>query len=460
MSFTGDSRLADSLWQGQFLTFLEVCTPLSSQPRDTSLTLAVDLAKSLAKLPELFGLTVTDRQQSAQSHDPVPFAEAYAANAGKPVILTLSGRASDMERLKGIVADAKAAGLRNFMAVSGHLSNPEADSKSWRNRNIDSVDILAMLRSFSHDFCLGAVVNPFKYTPEDQCFQYAKMQRKVNCGAQFIVVQAGWDMKKPQELQWYLQRRGLIQLLIARVSIITPEEARKLAEGYRPGIFVPVPIGTQVMQELRLPIAEYYEAQLRRAALQIVGYRKLGFAGIQIAGLNNDNHLRALFNYVREEEQRSPDYNTWLARWNETTSRMKLSPLLNPHYLFRDLLLPDKLDFRPDTPVAGSELRPPALADRCEALFNRFCLSRHQPAPLARLLQKLDLRSPERQRQMPPCLFLNNRTCPKRLLWGPCGGTTPDGLCENGRHPCFFQRLVRLAAARQAFSALEEKADD
>ena len=47
-----------------------------------------------------------------------------------------------------------------------------------------------------HQFFVGAAVSPFKYSEPSQMQQYYKMEKKIACGAKFLVTQVGWDWKK------------------------------------------------------------------------------------------------------------------------------------------------------------------------------------------------------------------------------------------------------------------------
>ena len=61
---------------------------------------------------------------------------------------------------------------------------------------------------------------------------------------------------------------------------------------------------------------------------------------------------------------------------------------------------------------------------------------------------------------MRACFYLDRRVCPKRLAYGACGGSTPDGRCEFEHAPCFFHRVLAVAEARQELDRLEEAVAD
>ncbi len=456
MSFSGDDRLASSLLKGKFQYYLECDSPLVCQSFNASLTLIEDLGKEIRPLNRLFGWMLTDRLLSENCHDPVLLAAALSESSGKPVIMGLSGRNSNLDRIKGMLADAKAKGLRNFLAVTGNLSDLQQEQEKLRSPFTDSVEILQAARTFGKDLRLGAVVNPFKYTPQDQCLQYAKMLRKIHTGAQFLITQAGWDMKKAQELQWFLQKMNLTLLVIARVCVLSQEEALQLAEGFQTGVILPVPLGTRFQQDAGKSAEEFQQMQLLRAAWQITGYKKLGYGAVQISGIRNAKTIEALFDQIDQIEKQCPDYDSWLELWNEQYRDLNLAPTLNPHYLYRGLLQKGKRDFDRDKyPVKGSALPAPSLQDRCRYLLGRLLDDPRKTAWPWKTLRYISRLPEEKLQRLAPCFYLDNAPCPKSLRWGSCGGSQSNGTCENGKHPCFFHRVLHLAAQSNNYQALE-----
>lgn len=456
MSFSGDDRLASSLLKGEFQYYLECDSPLACQSFNASLTLLEDIGKEIRPVNRLFGWILTDRLLSENCHDPVLLAAALSESSGKPVIMGLSGRNANLERIKGMLADAKAKGLRNFLAVTGNLTDLQREEETLRSPFTDSVETLEAAHSFGKDIRIGATVNPFKYTPQDQCLQYAKMLRKIHTGAQFLITQAGWDMKKAQELQWFLQKMNLTLLVIARVCVLSQEEAQRLADGFQTGVIVPVPLATRFQQDAGKSAEEFQQMQLLRAAWQITGYRKLGYGAVQISGIRNAKTLEALFDQIGQIEKQCPDYDSWLELWNQQYGDLNLAPTMNPHYLYHDLLQKGKRDFDPEKyPVKGSALPAPSLPDRCRYLLGRLLNDPGKKAWPWKTLRYISRLPEDKLAQLAPCFYLDNASCPKNLHWGSCGGSQSNGTCENGKHPCFFHRVLHLAAQSNNYQALE-----
>ena len=84
-------------------------------------------------------------------------------------------------------------------------------------------------------FFPGAAVSPFKYTEASQMQQYYKMEKKIACGAEFLITQVGWDWRKSLELFTYLQggrpdRAGVRQRVSAQHADAGPaSDARRQA---------------------------------------------------------------------------------------------------------------------------------------------------------------------------------------------------------------------------------------
>lgn len=441
MSFEGDNRLAEVFKQGRFLTLLEIATPAANQPMDSAAAMAQPLLKQVEALDDINGITLNDRLPDEERHDPLEYANVLLKDFTKSAILTLSGKGSSLNRCKTITAAASGRGYRNFLAVTGDLSaqHDTSSRQPYAKGYLDSAEALRALLDFKRELCLGAVVNPFKYTAADQCLQYAKMIRKLRSGAKFIVAQAGWDMKKSQELQWFLQMREMHEPILARMIMFTREEALQLGDWLQPGVCLPVPLAAQIMREATLQPTDFIAAQIHRCALQIIGYRLLGYSGVQIAGCRDPKVLAQLVKHLQELSASCDDYASWLQLWQQLHGAISFAPAPTehhagpPHYLFRQLLNPRHRDLIPEDRPVGQFLEAPLVADRIRHLLSAV---RHQNQD---------------------CFGLPCDECPKRLHFGPCGGSQTDGFCEAGHQPCFFHRVLRLLASRNTIQLLEEE---
>ncbi len=448
-SFDGDRRLRDTILNGQFLFFVEFTPPPAGHSLDSALHLARETAQALAAVEGLFAFTVNDRPDGQETLPALPFALELARTTGLPAILTVSGCGTTPEECRGLLAEAVSKGVANFFATTGRLA-PDGRTMTYT----DAVNIIADGHANYPQALFGAAVNPYQYLPEGQCLQYAKMLRKLQAGATFITSQFGWDMMKAQELQWFLQKRSLGVPVIARVCFFPQAVALEL--GNRPvDTSLPLPMAALLINEARdCTEQEFTRRQLARLALQIAGYRKLGYAGCQIAGLREPGGLAELLRLVAELDEALPEYKAWVTRWKETFGCYNFAPTLNPHYLFKDLLEPDAPGYDVKTTrAAGTPLAAPARRDAIAfAVWRRLCGEKPQA-----FLRSLAVKLYGDRSRFASCAYLNPAECPKGLTCGACGDALGDGTCEAGSpSPCFFHRVLRVLAAENCLDLLEE----
>lgn len=457
MSFEGDQRLANRLRAGQFCVVLEVNSPPLNQPLDSCLANMNQIFQRVASLPAVQAVAVTDRWPTVDRQEPLIMAEKAAEETGKTVQLTISGLGADLSRTKTLLAEARAKAIRHFLLVTGDLyakSDTAHEDAGW----LDGVTIVEMSRQFGADMWNGAAVNPYKYTCEGVYLQYAKMQRKIQFGTDFLVAQAGWDMKKAQELQWFLQMRELYLPVMARTVLLGREEALHLADGLWPGVYVPIPLAALIIREANASEEAFWEAQLNRLALQMVGYWRLGYSGVQVTGVRHASHLAELLDRMQEHDANYPDYSSWREAWLELHGEISFGPGVSdiypdpPYYMFKELMQPEVRDFVAGTiQPAFNTIAPPSWQDRWQGWLHRPT----RPAMLQEMARKIARRSQEEAKQANFCQGLRNDSCPKRLIYGACGGSSTDGMCENGDKECFFHRVIRLANSNQSLESLE-----
>ncbi len=134
----------------------------------------------------------------------------------------------------------------------------------------------------THQFFPGAVVSPFKYTEGSLMQQYYKMEKKIACGAKFLITQVGWDWKKSLELFKYMGQNNLDVPVIGNVYLLsTITTAPRLMHDIKlPGCFV----SDELLTKLH---CERLNGHLERAAQQVAMYKDIGAAGVDIGGVND-----------------------------------------------------------------------------------------------------------------------------------------------------------------------------
>jgi len=465
ISLNRENPFADAMREGRFSLSIEYNTPLREQPLKTAIGMGLALAEASGRVGGVSALAVTDRLRGEASHDPVETAEALSQASGKPLLMTLSGKGTDETRVRDLLGRASSAGVRTVLAVTGDRSDQHTGTRhlgrvsAYKNGYFDSVRALDVNRSLPHGLLTGAAVNPFKYTPEDQYLQYYKLSRKILSGAGFFVAQVGWDMRKLQELQWYMQMRELEFPVLARIALLTQKQIASVHEkGLWPGVAVSNSFAAMLQRESNVSAEQSLAAQMRRIALQVTGCKLLGYNGAQLCGIHDARTLDLVLAKIDEAVGAYPHYEEWLMAWQEHHAGVEFAPITQPFYAFRNLLTPQQQRYNPETcRLTDRELQRPGLRDRLRSSCIAALGSRKIPGKLGETVRKLICgycsRPVDELRQ---CEFLCPEACPKRLIHGACGGSEPDGTCEFGDAPCFFRRVLAVAADRRELDILEE----
>lgn len=464
--FSKVNPLAQSLQEARFSIIAELDTPASHQPFESAITPALNIAREAGKFPDLTALAVTDRLAAGKTHSSAALAARVAEVADKPVSMHFSGKGSNDKRLAETLAEAASGGVQNFLAVTGdraadhQVRHGFSRPAEYRPGYMDSVESIRKVRDSDYNFHVGAGVNPYKYNAVDQYLQYYKMMRKIATGAQFIVTHIGWDMKKLQELQWFLQMRECGVPVLARISLLSSHRIRNNCEEPYPGIRLSRPFLAMLERECSVNENQLLAAQLQRIGLQVAGCRLLGYSGVQIAGIGDERILGMVMRRVRDNLEQFSNYSEWLSAWEDFHGDIQFAPNGNSSfYAFANLLDPKAQMYSPETSSAAYAAFPaPVFKDILRSRVLNFTTSRVMPAAARNLLISLYCRNCHYKAVCDRgyTFHLCPRACPKLLVYGPCGGTKPDGICEFGDRPCFFRRVLTVAARKHALDKLEE----
>lgn len=277
------------------------------------------------------------------------------------------------------------------------------------------------------DFFAGCVVSPFKTLESEQVWQYVKLLTKIASGAEFVISQLGFDMKKYQELIHFIQSRQLNIPVIANVFVPNLTVARVMNKGLVPGVILPDALLRQIEKEAKDSV-KGEEPRLHRAAKMIAILRDSGYAGVHIGG-NNLSFEKVSFildqadlysGTTQQEDVHFAEPHTWYLHencaTNDNTRKSGLFFRLN-ETIHKHFFAPHGVLF----PLARSfslRCQNHQLLHKCYTFFEHISkkLLFHCRMCGDCTLSEANFLCPQ-------------SGCPKRMINGPCGGSI-KGFCE------------------------------
>jgi methylenetetrahydrofolate reductase (NADPH) len=209
--------------------------------------------------------------------DFIPHISCKDKNADVLVSSLAGFRAMDIEAILVVTGDkpVKGKGVFELESITLLQMITGMNSKAYLKASPDVLDNV-------HQFFAGAAVSPFKYTEASQMQQYYKMEKKIACGARFLITQVGWDWKKSVELFRYLEENSLDIPVIGNVFFLstTTPAPRLMRDLKLPGCFV----SDELFAKLG---AESVDEHIERAAQQVAMYKSIGAAGVDIGSIHD-----------------------------------------------------------------------------------------------------------------------------------------------------------------------------
>ena len=462
MNFDGPrgNRFRDKMNNGIFQVLLEVTPPPEQVPMEDAVARFAEVEYAVSSRTDLpAALTFTDFSGAPENMlDTVSFASSLCKIDRDRHLLCVSGRSRPLSEVEKLLSHASAEGFRNVLVLSGGSIPNDTPADARKRHYTESVHILQSIKEHFDDILnAGCSVNPFCYVPETSFPQYFKLMKKITMGASFIVTQLGWDMRKLQELRWFLSSRSMPLPSVARLLLLTPDRTESICSGKEPGIHISPDLEAMLRREMTHSITQFEAAQWRRLQIHAAGARLLGYSGIQIAGVDRPEVVNTLFNRISEALNEFKSFEDWLNAYHDYYDRLELAPYPWRFYEFEELLTsaqPPEQPMRTQSeiaPVSDLELFRYRLASKL--LLHADTL----PPQEKRLTKKMlvGCRSCPECR-LPQMHFICPENCPKGMSNGPCGSVGVDGRCEFGFQECIHSRRMRLAGFLNDYAPLEE----
>ena len=424
----------------------------------------LDFARRAHEDGRIKALSITDNAGGHPALAPIAIGSDIRAIGVEPLV-HFSLKDKNRNQLESHIFLYHRQGFENLLILGGDFPGTGYFGQAKPVFDLDSVQLQEMFTAmqkrgildYVHSpesrpcrFFRGCVVSPFKLSEAEQIWQYAKLLRKMQAGADFIVTQVGFDIRKFDELIRFARKYKITAPILGNIFIPSLGVARYMHGGGVPGIILPDSLLSVMEEEERQGCGE--ESRLQRAARSIVILKGLGYDGVHLGGNSLDfDKVRQVLD-MAEEETRNwrvllekthfPAVRTWYF-----FSQEQLGPLNSS----QQQKLSDRQEGRAamafNTMIHDLFFERSRMTTRIFERFCLFCVSRPLFAAMLHGLERCIKGLLFKCRMCGDCtleysLFLCPQSgCPKQLLNGPCGGSL-NGRCEVFKErACFFVRL-------------------
>ena len=268
-------------------------------------------AEELAAHERVDWVSVTDNAGGNPQLAPAALGRLVRA-CGRDVVVHLSCKDFNRHALESEAWHLASEGLHNLLVLSGDYPGDGFAGGGKPVFDTDSVGLLALLahlnagldvtrpgarqtaRLAATEFFPACVVSNFKLHENELVPQLLKLEKKLECGARWIINQIGYDSRKIHELAVWLRARGRGSVpLIGNVYVLNPGVARLFRTRRIPGVVISDELAALCEAKAREP--DRGRAWfLDLAAKQIAVYRGLGYRGAYVGGIHSRAELDAL----------------------------------------------------------------------------------------------------------------------------------------------------------------------
>ena len=251
---------------------------------DTAFESVLDAAEKIAALKPSF-VSVTYGAGGGTSRYTLAVAKAIEEKQGVPTLAHLTCVSSSRETVKQRIADMKAAGIENVMALRGDLT-PElenADRSKWDYHH--AVELVRELKA-SGDFCIGAACYP-EIHPEsaDSTEDIRYLKEKVDAGVDFLTTQMFFDNSLLYRFLYRIREAGITVPVLPGIMPITSakqiERAVKLSGSFMPQRFL------SLVDKFGSDPQAMKQAGIAYATDQIIDLYASGVANVHVYSMNN-----------------------------------------------------------------------------------------------------------------------------------------------------------------------------
>lgn len=230
-------KISDILAGKKLSMSFEVFPPKNDTAFD-SVRLATE---AIAELSPSY-MSVTYGAGGGVSKYTLEIAKTIKERHGVPTLAHLTCVSSTKETVRERIADIKAAGITNVMALRGDIPESEIgkDRSAWDYRY--AIDLVRELKAADPEFCIGGAAYP-EIHPEsrDQRDDLRHLKEKVDAGCDFLTTQMFFDNNLFYNFMYKIRELGITVPVVPGIMPITNanqvERAIKLSGSFMPQRF-------------------------------------------------------------------------------------------------------------------------------------------------------------------------------------------------------------------------------
>jgi methylenetetrahydrofolate reductase (NADPH) len=472
---TPDSTFRDLLNSGRFIYGAELVTTRGIPEPDQKPKL-VELGEALAADARIGWVSITDNP-GGNPMIPADWIANLLKPRGKQLVIHLTCKDLNRNGLESAAWRYAAEGFDNILALTGDYPTAGFQGQAMPVFDLDSVSLISMLRSMNEglevvrpngkaerlprtNFFIGAAVSPFKRQERELMPQYFKLARKLQVGAQWVIPQLGYDVRKFHEIKLFLDWVNLAAPIIGNVYVLNKTVARMFNQNRIPGCVVSDALYAQVEKYAAGPDkGRAFFTEL--AAKQLAVFKGMGFAAGYLGGVHKADTFAQIIDlaesygaddwkeFAREIQYPKED-EFYLFERDERTG-LGDGARVNAAYL-QSLDAPAKapdvsLAYRFTRVMHGMAFTPgKGLFPAIQQTYARLVQGKHDTT--LRALHGIEHLSKAVMFGCKDCgdcslpetgYFCPRASCSKTQRNGPCGGSA-DGRCELDDKECIWSR--------------------
>ena len=454
----------------QFTITLELVPSRGGHSREHERTL--ELAEKLAHDPRIQAVSITENAGGQAALSPEVLGREIQ-EMGLDVIVHFSSKDKNRNQMESLLFAWDRLGIRDLLVITGDYPQEGYQGFAKPVFDLDSVHVLDLISRMNRgnygpdrgrggirptSFLMGVALSPFKKLEAELLMQYAKLHRKAERGADYIITQVGYDARKFHEVILYLRQNGLNLPVLGNVFVPNLTVATLMHTGKIPGCIITDALYAEIRREATSQ-DKGKQSRLLRSAKLLAILKGLGYAGAHLGGpgLTYDNIdflLTTADSFAENWQELIPEMNYWhpngfyLYKKDEQTGLNTCEPApckektAGLQINYRMARLVHNLAFEQKAPLYPL-CKKICLALEGGGLDNTLTHLEHVTKFLLFGCQNCG------DCALGELAFVCPQTgCAKYLLNGPCGGSR-DGWCEvyPGKKRCLYVRIhERLAA--------------